>query len=75
MGRENGSVEVRWSLGTDRLDIVWAEIGAEDVVTPETTGFGTKLVETTIERIGGSIKRTWNPDGLSVAISLPLATL
>jgi two-component sensor histidine kinase len=36
-------------------------------------GFGTKLIETAIERIGGS--GDWDPGGLSVRISLPLVAL
>ncbi|MET4788427.1 two-component sensor histidine kinase [Bradyrhizobium japonicum] len=37
--------------------------------------FGTKLVEITIERIGGEIERDWRPEGLSVRISLPLKSM
>ncbi|GGI23670.1 sensor histidine kinase [Bradyrhizobium guangdongense] len=75
LSRDKGTIDVTWSVDADRLEIGWAETGAEAVTAPTSTGFGTKLVETTIERIGGGIRRTWNPGGLSVVISLPLASL
>lgn len=72
---ERGSVNVSWSVEAERLHVIWIESGADGVRAPASTGFGTKLVETTIERIGGVIHNAWNPDGLSVGISLPLSAL
>ncbi|MGM4877861.1 hypothetical protein ACT4MK_07810 [Bradyrhizobium barranii] len=66
---------VTWAAEADRVLIEWTESGACGVDAPETTGFGTKLVEITIERIGGEIERDWRPEGLSVRISLPLKSL
>ncbi|WP_166302450.1 hypothetical protein V5279_05630 [Bradyrhizobium sp. 26S5] len=42
---------------------------------PATTGFGTKVLKTTIERSGGEIERDWRSEGLCVRISLPLKSL
>lgn len=75
LSREGGSVTVVWSIETDRLEVVWSETGACSVREPASAGFGTKLVETTIERIGGQIAREWRTDGLRVRIALPLAAL
>jgi len=75
LGCEGGCVTVTWSVEEDRVRIVWTESGACDVRASETTGFGTRLVETTIERIGGQIEREWRPDGLRVRIALPLSSL
>ncbi|WP_158671072.1 sensor histidine kinase [Bradyrhizobium guangdongense] len=75
LSRDKGEIDVTWSVDADRLEIDWTETGADAVAAPTSTGFGTKLVETTIERIGGSIRRAWNTGGLSVAISLPLGSL
>ena len=75
LSREGGSVTVAWSTEEDRIQIAWTERGAKEVAKPETAGFGTKLVETTIERIGGRIERDWRPDGLHVRISLPKSAL
>jgi two-component sensor histidine kinase len=72
---EKGFVSVTWSIEADRVQIAWTESGAVAVQAPASTGFGTTLVETTIERIGGDIDRTWNPNGLSAKISFPLSAL
>lgn len=72
---ETGFVSVTWSIEADRVRIIWSESGAVAVQAPVSTGFGTTLVETTIERIGGDIDRTWNPNGLCAKISFPLSAL
>ena len=72
---EGGSITVAWSVEGDHVQMAWTESGACDVHPPLATGFGTRLVETTIERIGGTIERDWRPGGLRVRIALPLKTL
>ncbi|MFT4118135.1 hypothetical protein [Bradyrhizobium sp.] len=39
------------------------------------TGFGSLLVNTTIERLGGSIAHDWKPVGLHVRIDMPSPVL
>ncbi|MET3220128.1 two-component sensor histidine kinase [Bradyrhizobium diazoefficiens] len=75
LSHEGGRVTVTWATEAERLRMEWTESGACGVDAPKTTGFGTKLVETTIERIGGEIERDWRREGLRVGISLPLKSL
>lgn len=75
LSRDGGGVSVSWSVDADTVVIDWIEMGGLDVTEPATPGFGTKLVEITIERIGGSIERDWRPDGLRVRIGLPAVAL
>jgi len=75
LSHEGGSINVSWSLEGAHVRMEWTESGACEVAAPETTGFGTRLVGTTIERIGGKIERDWRSDGLSVRIELPLQAL
>lgn len=75
LSQEDGSTTVAWSMEGDRVRMEWTESGAFDVQAPETSGFGTRLVETTIERIGGTIERDWRPHGLQVSIELPVSSL
>jgi two-component sensor histidine kinase len=75
LSREGGAVGVAWMVDGDKVRMTWTETGASEVEEPSATGFGTKLVETTIERIGGKIEREWRPEGLCVRIGLPKATL
>ncbi|MBP0114455.1 sensor histidine kinase [Bradyrhizobium vignae] len=72
---DRGSLRISWAVTADAVDIVWNEKGASSVKAPSETGFGTKLVETTIGRIGGKIDREWSRDALRVRISLPLSAL
>ncbi|WP_354124875.1 HWE histidine kinase domain-containing protein [Bradyrhizobium sp. LA6.10] len=75
LSREGGRVAVTWSTEEERVRIVWTEDGASDLQAPAAAGFGTKLVETTIERVGGEIERDWLKRGLCVRITLPLGAL
>jgi two-component sensor histidine kinase len=68
-------VTVAWSIEAGDLSVLWTENGACSVEEPVSTGFGTKLVEITIERIGGEIAREWRAEGLRARISLPLSAL
>lgn len=61
LSHEEGHVTVTWATEADQVLMEWAESGACEVGAPETTGFGTGLVEITIERIGGKIERDWRP--------------
>ena len=75
LSRDHGSVTVAWTIEADKLQLVWTESGAWSVQEPVSTGFGTKLVETTIGQIGGEIAREWRDAGLRVRILLPLSAL
>jgi two-component sensor histidine kinase len=55
--------------------MTWTGHDACEVEVPATTGFGTKVLETTIERSGGELERDWRSEGLCVRISLPLKSL
>ena len=72
-----GAVRVDWRLeGTGRermLALNWSETGRSDLTAPAKTGFGTKLIDMNITReLRGTISRDFRPDGLKVAIRIPL---
>jgi two-component sensor histidine kinase len=73
--QSSGKIIVIWAVDGTHLKLTWKEEGGPAAQAPETVGFGTKLVETTIKRIGGEIGYDWQPSGLSVRISLPLGFL
>ena len=54
------------------LVIRWRELGGPPVAGPPVhTGFGTRLAEMSIEnQLGGSVRRTWSPEGLQVEIEV-----
>jgi CHASE1-domain containing sensor protein/two-component sensor histidine kinase len=70
-------LKVSWEVvreGRNRkLRLHWEEAGQTGMTPPEKTGFGTKLIDMTIEReLGGTIRRKFREDGLSVDIEIPL---
>ena len=70
-----GSVSVNWQKDGDNLSVNWKEVGGPKVSKPAAQGFGSTLVENTIVRSGGTIASNWQPDGLSVHLSVPLSSL
>lgn len=70
--REGGAVTVRWLAKGDMLELMWVETGGPPVRgTPVRCGFGSEMVDKLMRSAGGAIDRTWQADGLVVAIRLP----
>jgi PAS domain S-box-containing protein len=74
-----GRVWLDWRLDAvaDLLLLSWAETGGPPVERPpEASGFGTRVVDATLERqLGGRIRRVWRPEGLLLEAALPLAAI
>ncbi len=71
---EDGQVEVSWHLQSGELAIDWVENGGPKVVPPRSSGFGTKVITTSVEgQLGGSIAFEWRTDGLRCAMKFPIA--
>lgn len=69
------AVDVRWTVTEDRsLDLQWRETGGRRPAgPPERVGFGTRLIDATLNReLGGRVERDWRPEGLSLRMVLPL---
>lgn len=70
-------LKVSWEVVREgrnrRLRLHWAETGKSGLTPPQKSGFGTKLIDMTIEReLGGTIRREYGDDGLRVDIEIPL---
>jgi hypothetical protein len=77
-----GRVEVRWRAGRrgeddGMLRLRWTETGGPPVLAvPARRGFGTRVVEATVRgQLGGAVERRWEPSGLVVEVTVPLARL
>ena len=72
-----GKVAVSWLTHDDNLAFTWQETGGPRIERPPTrTGFGTALSErTVVKQFGGTISYDWKPEGLTVAISVPMNQL
>ena len=75
-----GRLDVRWSR-TDEgegemLVVRWTESGGTAAKAPETTGFGTQLIDSTIQSsLLGSIEKDYDPKGFRAVIRVPMADL
>lgn len=70
-----GRVQVIWRLDpvTDNLIFTWRDIGGPPVSPPDSTGFGTRLIESSIRREQkGHARFDFRAEGLVFEASLPL---
>ena len=70
-----GSVRIAWRIDAERGVLVceWTERNGPFIEDDErTVGFGTRLIDTSLREVGGTIERRWQASGLEVEIALPL---
>lgn len=72
-----GRVEVLAARTTDALQVVWRETGGPVIAgPPQRSGFGTRLATMSVEKqLGGGLRHDWSSHGLSVSLTLPIASL
>jgi PAS domain S-box-containing protein len=70
-----GRLDIEWELqsrASRMLKLRWRESGVESVRVPAKRGFGSILIERTLEALGGESVLRYGPGGVSCEISLPL---
>jgi two-component sensor histidine kinase len=74
---ENGQVTIAIAATGDDLTIDWTERNGPPLAgAPTVSGFGTRLAKLSAERqLGGVITYQWNPEGLTVRLSLKCSRL
>jgi two-component sensor histidine kinase len=72
---ENGSVAVAWTANDNDVALSWCEAGGPVTAPVGEAGFGTRLIEATVQGVNGAIDYQWKPDGLVVQVRLPLSAL
>ncbi len=73
---EQGVVNVSWRAEGEYLLLDWSEQGGPAIATlPESTGFGTQLLHSTVSQFDGEVHHEWRSEGLAVSMKLPLANL
>ena len=67
-----GHIDIACSEDGDRFALTWIERGGPPIAgLPEGEGFGTRLSRATVKaQLGGEIARDWNPDGLTIRLSV-----
>jgi PAS domain S-box-containing protein len=73
----DGRVRVTWRVDskTSNLTLIWRERGGPRVTgAPESRGFGSRVIETTVKiQLGGAVERTWDEEGLVCVLTVPVA--
>jgi PAS domain S-box-containing protein len=72
-----GRVRITWRVdrAAGNLTLTWRERGGPRLQgTPERRGFGSRVIEATVEnQLGGGVERRWEEGGLVCTITLPIA--
>ena len=71
----NGRLSVSWQVKTNggrNLLLEWKETGGPRVRAPKSRGFGTTLIERTLETYGGEASVVYDSQGMTTSIRLPL---
>jgi PAS domain S-box-containing protein len=66
-----GTVRVEWTCSDGQLAFRWIEHGGPSVAPPKRQGFGTRVMETMIRQLQGSIEFDWKANGLTCALTIP----
>ncbi|HEY1707517.1 MAG TPA: response regulator [Rhizomicrobium sp.] len=66
-----GTIHLTWSLNDGQLKMVWTEKGGPSVAAPATKGFGTRIIEASLNKQKGDTAAfEWRHEGLQCRIEL-----
>ncbi|MCA1399625.1 PAS domain S-box-containing protein [Bradyrhizobium elkanii] len=72
LSNTRGRIELAWSRAEDgQLVLRWTELGGPRVKAPQRKGFGSRLIEGTINPLGGKVLFDWRAEGLVCEIAVP----
>ena len=75
LSHDGGTLNVRWQARDQNLNIDWIEEGGPELRgEPERMGFGTTLIRSLTRSMGGTITKTWEPQGMTAKLTLPLVS-
>jgi two-component sensor histidine kinase/CheY-like chemotaxis protein len=67
-----GRVNLTWDMNADGFQFRWVEADGPAVTPASLSGFGTRIIMTSVERqLGGRVSFDWRPQGLNCSISIP----
>jgi two-component sensor histidine kinase len=72
---DHGSVEIEWETDEKDIRLRWREAGGPVTTPSDKQGYGTRLVNFTMQQLGGKIDYDWRPEGLVARIQLPISSL
>jgi len=72
---DQGAVEIEWEADERDMRLQWREAGGPTTRPPVKQGNGVKVVNGTVQQLGGTIDYDWRPEGLIARLRLPIASL
>jgi two-component sensor histidine kinase len=72
---DQGAVEIEWDADEKDMRLHWREAGGPTTNPPEMQGNGVRLINATIQQLGGKIEYDWRPEGLIARLRLPIVSL
>ncbi len=73
LSQPEGEVQVTWSVEpSGRLTLDWTERKGPPVNEPAARGFGSRLIELSVQDLRGEVRTTFGGDGLHCRIAFPL---
>jgi PAS domain S-box-containing protein len=74
LSNDTGQITVDIVSREERICLVWSETGGPTIeVAPESTGFGSQLIEmSAVRQLGGTVERDWKAGGLVITACIPV---
>jgi two-component sensor histidine kinase/two-component SAPR family response regulator len=70
----SGRLTVTWRAEGEHLLLEWREECHRDVARPSKSGFGSKVIEVSVQgQLGGHVVREWRAQGLRCTLRLPMS--
>jgi PAS domain S-box-containing protein len=72
LSQASGRLELNWDVLPDEIVVTWRESGGPAVQRPSQTGFGAKIITSSIQRqLEGKVSFDWRPEGLFCELRAP----
>ena len=72
LSQMSGRLELDWKVLKDGIVIDWVETGGPETAAPRMTGFGTRIITSSIDRqLAGKASFDWRREGLVVQLRIP----
>ncbi|PZQ50302.1 MAG: chemotaxis protein [Novosphingobium pentaromativorans] len=75
LGPRAGTLEVKWTLAANGIELIWDEVGADTLEVAEGSGFGTLLVATSVRQLGASLSRDVHDGRFRLRLRLPRSVM
>ena len=68
----SGRIRADWGIDAGSLILDWAETDGPPVVAPSTRGYGMRVINASIEQLGGKVRFDWEQGGVRCRLSIPV---